>query len=126
MIPIQLIPYKEAIISILDIIDFTKDKEAFAEQILVQCSMQTMVKVVETLPEDKREALTTKFKEHPNDVEKLNEVLLEFVTKEEVQKIMEEVVQQAITEWMQAIASSLSDAQKQQLQQLSTSLQNSS
>lgn len=115
--------YKDVILSVLDAIDFTENKEEFANQFIVTTQMQAFVDLVETLPQDKQEEIKQKLQENTQDAPKTVEIITAFFTPEQIQKAVEEALKKAVIGWMEEITTSLNNTQKEKLLQLSKDLQ---
>jgi hypothetical protein len=114
--------YRDIILKILEITDYKEDKDEFLADFNRITNSQALVDLVKTLPEEKREeadaALAT-----ADSQEKFTETVNKYFTAQQVQQALDSAAAAAITQWIQSIANTLNDEQRQKLVKLSVELQ---
>ncbi|MGH7203526.1 MAG: hypothetical protein ACREHC_03735 [Candidatus Levyibacteriota bacterium] len=113
--------YKTILLKILDAIEYTDDKEAFANEFMQNTSLQTVTDLVDTLPHEKKEEVKKAFVESTTD-ETVSEILKKYFSEEQKQKAFENAVSTSIKRWMQAIQHTLNESQKKNLADLEESI----
>src|SRR5476649_1245134 len=106
---------KAILLKILEIIGYTDDKEAFATEFTNNIQMQSILDLIETLPADQQAGVKQKLTDSANNPEAIASILKEHFTQEQLQQSLQKSAKQAFTEYIQAISTSLSTEQKQNL-----------
>lgn len=106
---------KIILLKILEIIGYSEDKEKFATEFLQNVSFQALLDLLNTLPQDKKDQLQQKITSMGNDTAKIQEELKAYFTDSQLEQAIENSAKNAVTEYMKAIDSTLSEAQKQNL-----------
>jgi hypothetical protein len=111
--------YKEILLKILEVISFTDDKEAFMKEFINNVSLQAFVDLVQTLPQDKQEELKKAFAAAGENAQKINDIVKNYFSEEQINNALENAAKNGVTEWMKAVDPTLSDPQRQKLVDLS-------
>ena len=106
---------KAILLRILDIIGYSEDKEKFATEFFQNVSLQALLDLLNTLPQDKKDQLQQKIASLGSDAAKVQGELKAYFTDSQLEQAIENSAQNAVTEYMKAIDPTLSDSQKQNL-----------
>ena len=106
---------KPILIKILEIIDYAEDKEKFAAEFLQTISLQTLLGLINTLPQDKKDLPQQKIHGIENDAVKMQEELKNYFTQNQLEQAIENSAKNAVEEYIKTIEPTLSDSQKQNL-----------
>src|SRR3989344_1658092 len=106
---------KAILLRILDIIGYSEDKEKFATEFFQNVSLQALLDLFNTLPQDKKDQLQQKIASLGSDAAKVQGELKAYFTDSQLEQAIENSAQNAVTEYMKAIDPTLSDSQKQNL-----------
>lgn len=116
---------KQILLETLEIIDYQKDKNAFAEEFMGVCQQEALALLLESLPENRRgqfaqdingkEALTR---------EKSQAIIKEYFHPEEISKALQKASKEQFQSFLETIVPTLSPEQKEKLQQYLASLKN--
>ncbi len=103
---------KAILLKILDIIGYSDDKDKFATEFLQNVSLQALLDLFNTLPQDKKDQLQQKIANIGQDAAKMQEELKAFFTEGQLEQAVENASKNAVTEYMKAINPTLSDTQR--------------
>lgn len=106
---------KAILLKILDVIGYSEDKDKFATEFLQNVSLQSLLDLFNTLPQDKKDQLQQKITSAGNDAAKMQEELKIYFTEDQLGQAIENSAKNAVTEYMKTIEPTLSDSQKQNL-----------
>lgn len=106
---------KQILIRILEIIGYSEDKDKFATEFLQNVSLQSLLDLFNTLPQDKKDQLQKDVSLVGNDPQKLQGILKNYFTEEQINTALQNSSKNAITEYIKTIEPTLSDPQKQSL-----------
>lgn len=102
---------RQYLLRILEIIEYRGDKEKYVANFIKNINEKTIVNLIETLPQEKREKIQTVINtQNNNDL-----ILKQFFSEEEITKAYEETLAQTLTDYVYSISSSLSDAQQKEI-----------
>ncbi|MGI8419987.1 MAG: hypothetical protein ACR2LN_05095 [Candidatus Levyibacteriota bacterium] len=114
--------YNELVLTILSIIEYKDDKEAFVADFNRIINSQGLVALLQQLPVEKREEADNLIASSDSS-EKFTQNVHQYFTDEQVQKELDTAAAQAISQWIGSIASSLNNGQREKLVALSEKLQ---
>ncbi|MGH7202918.1 MAG: hypothetical protein ACREHC_00565 [Candidatus Levyibacteriota bacterium] len=114
--------YNELVVTILSIIEYKDDKEAFVADFNRIINSQALVALLQQLPGEKREEADTVIASSDSP-EKFTHNVHKYFTDEQVQKELDTAAAQAISQWIGSIAFSLNNTQREKLVALSEKLQ---
>ncbi|OGH17974.1 MAG: hypothetical protein A3C22_00965 [Candidatus Levybacteria bacterium RIFCSPHIGHO2_02_FULL_37_10] len=106
---------KTIVFGILDIIGYSEDKEKFATEFLQTVSLQALLDLFNTLPQDKKDQFQQKIQGIENDAVQMQEELKKYFTQNQIEQTIETSARNAVTEYIKTIEPTLSDPQKQNL-----------
>ncbi len=113
---------KTTLLKLLDAIEYHDDKEVFVKEFTELIQIQSMDKLIMSLPQDQQDSLKSQLRDNKDDLDRIGEILKSHFTEEQMKKSLEETTRKAVGDWMQSIDSTLSDAQRQKLLNLSYEL----
>ena len=113
---------KAILLRILDIIGYSEDKEKFATEFLQNVSMQSLLDLINSLPSDKQEEIKQKTSVLQNDPKAAQDLFNNYFTKQQIERALQNASKNAVTEYIKAIASTLSEEQKTNLTNYSQEL----
>jgi len=102
--------------SILEIINYPKDKEKFITTFLQQCRQQAIINMIQSLPKDKQGELKQKLVPLQESPELGKQTIFSYFTNEQYEQVLENASLKAFEEFIREIKFTLSQAQKQKLQ----------
>ncbi|OGC59845.1 hypothetical protein A3A70_03015 [candidate division WWE3 bacterium RIFCSPLOWO2_01_FULL_42_11] len=105
---------KQNIKSILDVIDYDGDKEAFAEELLTLVQKQALADLLTTLPVEKQDLISKEASDDENGLSKLDSHFNTDQKAEAIKKASESVMKQ----YLEEITPTLSDSQLTNLESL--------
>ena len=106
---------KQIILKVLDIIGYTNDRDKFAAEFLQNVSLQALLDLFNTLPQDKKDQLQQKLTDIGSDAVKMQEELKNYFAQAQLEQAIENSAKNAVTEYIKTIDPTLSDSQKQNL-----------
>lgn len=106
---------KQILIKILEIIGYSEDKDKFATEFLQNVSLQSLLDLFNTLAQDKKDQMQKDVSLAGNDPQKLQEILKNYFSQEQIDTALQNSSKNAITEYIKTIEPTLSDVQKQSL-----------
>jgi hypothetical protein len=109
----------DVILKILEAIEYVDDKEAFVKKFMNSVSLQAFIDLTQTLPQDKQEELKKAIIAAGEDAQKINDIVKNYFSEEQINNARENAAKNAVTGWMQAVDPTLSDSQRQKLIDLS-------
>ena len=107
-----MINARSILLRILDIIGYTEDKDKFATEFLQNVSLQALLDLFNTLPQDKKDQLQQKIAQVGQDAAKMREELKVYFTEPQLEQAIENSAKNAVTEYIKTIEPTLSDPQK--------------
>jgi Tfp pilus assembly protein PilE len=110
--------YKQFFLKILETINFRDDKDAFIDQFTKNTYFQSIIDLIQSLPVDQQEEVKQKLTIAGNSAEKVEEALGKHFTQDRRSKAFEEASKNAMIGYFEAIDTTLSATQKQNLSQL--------
>lgn len=96
---------------ILDIIGYTKDKDTFADTFFQKCETATVMKLIHDLPENQQKEIEEKIASG-----KTQSFLDNYVSTETYKKTLSEASELLLTDYLDELASTLTQEQKHQIQ----------
>jgi len=114
------ITYHTFIVKLLKAIDYTDDKEKFVNDFMSNIQLQTLVKLIDTLPIEDKNKLTEEFTHSQDNPDKIAEGLGKFFTRDQIRKTSEEMVLNEINDLLASMQNTLSEIQKQKVTELVT------
>ena len=115
---------KQAVLQILDAIDYLEDKKAFVEDFTRITNSQALVDLVQSLPVAKQDEADKEIAGAESQ-EAFQTAVHKYFTDAQVEEAIDTASQRAVSEWLKAIDTTLTDAQRQKLLSLSEDLQKS-
>jgi hypothetical protein len=112
---------KEILLNVLTIIDYKDDKETFANQFLQLCMQRALVDIVEALPQDQQKTIQEEVTPDKKP-EEVQQILQRYFSQEQYLQQLQLSTQALFQDYIQTITPTLSDDQKQKLQQYLTSI----
>lgn len=106
---------KQILLRILEIIGYSEDKDKFATEFLQNVSLQALLDLFNTLPQDKKDQIQQQMTSANNDASKIQQVLNQFFTQDQLAQAIENSSKNAVTEYIKTIEPTLSEEQKQNL-----------
>ena len=103
---------KTILLRILDIIGYSEDKDKFATEFLQNVSLQALLDLFNTLPQDKKDQLQQKIVSVGNDTAKIQVELKVYFTPSQMEQAIEGSAKNAVTEYVKAIDPTLSETQR--------------
>ena len=103
---------KVILLRILDIIGYSKDKEKFATEFLQNVSLQALLDLLNTLPQDKKDQLQQQIASVGNNPQTVSELLKSHFTQSQIEQGIQNASKNAVTEYMKAIDPTLSETQR--------------
>jgi hypothetical protein len=109
---------KSIILKILEIIGYKDDKEAFVNEFIKDIKLGALSGLIINLPEEKQKELKTKSEISQGNPQELERIINEYFTPEQIQEATKNSSQKMMSEYLQAINSTLSEEQKTNLVKL--------
>lgn len=109
---------KTTLFKILEIIDYQDNKEKFVEEFLKNLQLQSFLDLMQALPEDKRPEIEKQLQNASNNPGELASKIKTYFNEEQLKKSLENTTKNALANYIQAIQSSLSVMQKDNLAKL--------
>ena len=106
---------KTILLKILDIISYSEDREKFTAEFFQTVSLQALLDLFNTLPQDKKDQFQQKIQGIENDAVQMQEELKKYFTQNQIEQTIETSARNAVTEYIKTIEPTLSDPQKQNL-----------
>ena len=106
---------KTIVFGILDIIGYSEDKEKFATEFLQTVSLQALLDLFNTLPQDQKDKIQQQITNAGNNPQAIQEALKRYFTDLQLQDAVRTSAKNAVTEYIKTIEPTLSDPQKQNL-----------
>lgn len=110
-----MINSKAILLRILDIIGHSDNKDKFATEFLQNVSIQALLDLFNTLPQEKKDQLQQKIASIENNATKMQEELKTSFTDSQIEQAIETSAKNAVKEYIKTIEDTLSDSQKQNL-----------
>ncbi len=108
--------FKKYFTQILDAIDFTEDKEEFANEFLKIVFAQAINNLISSLPLERQTDISERIKKVGSNQEESAKMMSEFFSQEQIKDALTESMKQEITNYLETIAPTLSEEQKQRLE----------
>ena len=112
---------KETLLKILTAIDYADNKEAFADKFIGIVLLQAITHLKETAPADIQEKLKSEFNA-ADTPEKLLIVAKNNFSEGQLKNAFDNAVKSLVKQWMEEVASTLNDSQRQKLKVLAQEL----
>ncbi len=103
------------LLKILEIIGYSENKEAFVDEFLKNVQMQSVIDLIQSLPQDKQSEIKDQFSKIQNDQNKASDLLKSYFTEEQIQEALKNSSKTAMEEYIKAINPTLSSTQKNNL-----------
>lgn len=113
---------KNILQQILTAIDYKGDTNKFIFEYLRNIYLETMFSLIKTLPQDQQDKIAAEIQTNANDADKIQSILNTKFSNEQIQKILEEISKKTTVQFIESINDSLSQDQKQKLQQILLSI----
>lgn len=110
--------YKDFFIKILAIINYTNDREAFADNFLITCEQRATTILIKHLPENVLETLTPQ-----TTPEEIKNLIQKNFTNQQIDEIFRITLEKTFSGYIQNILPTLKESQKQDLNKLFSSIQ---
>lgn len=107
--------FRNTLLKILDIIEFSDDKSTFVDEFLRNVQLQSLDNLIQSLPEDKQKEIRQNLSRNSDNPKKVAEILKMHFTEAQMQKALETVSKTAIETYFKTINETLSPAQKNNL-----------
>lgn len=104
---------------ILEIIEYTGDREKFVEDFLINIKLEAIINVINNKYPDKKDIFKQSIKELKTP-EQVKEFIANNISEDDYVKEIEEVTPKAMNEYFRAIEPTLNDQQRVNLQSLSS------
>jgi hypothetical protein len=106
---------KKILLALLDIIDFSQDREVYTEQFFQNCQKQAFLDIFNKMPFDKRQHITGLLGKEENE-ERKRDLLLQYISEKEYIDSLKSVSQAAFTKLIETLTPTLSTEQLTKLQ----------
>ncbi|MFH0936874.1 MAG: hypothetical protein V1808_01110 [Candidatus Daviesbacteria bacterium] len=106
---------RDILLKILELIGYEDDKETFVSEFERNIKLQSIVELIKSLPEDKQGEIKQEFEQNKEDSEKIAEVVKKYFDEAQMEEALKNASKNAITNYFQAITSTLSEEQKENL-----------
>ena len=103
------------LIRILEIIGYTENKEKFAAEFLQNVSLQSLLNLFNTLPQDQKDKIQQQIISAGNNPSAVQEVLKTYFTDLQMKEAVESSAKNAMQEYIKAIDNTLSEEQRTSL-----------
>lgn len=110
--------YKTTILNILEAIDFSDDKKTFVAEFLRNIHLQSLLDLIEMLPNDKREKIKSQLSTNPDNQEIVSETLRTYFSEDQLRQSLQNSAKDAIPKYIQSINQTLSASQRDRLIQV--------
>ena len=97
---------KDILLNILEIIDYQGERSQFTDKFIDLIYRQAILKVVENLPDDKRQNFDAELKD--KDLDQSVAVILKYISKEDFEKSVERIATEMFIDYIQKILPTLS------------------
>ena len=116
---------KTILLRILDIIGYSEDKDKFATEFLQNVSLQALLDLFNTLPQDKKDQIQQQIASAGNNSQAVRDLLKSYFTESQIEDRLQNASKNAVTEYMKAIDSTLSETQRTNIMNFSKELEQS-
>lgn len=110
--------YREIIVGVLDIIDYTDDKEAFVKQFMTAAQLQTVFDLGATLERPRQDELDEALVGAGQDPDARGAAVSKFFTPDEIQAASAQAVVNELADFLKTIEAGLSEDQLRQIAEL--------
>lgn len=110
------------LLKILEIIGYSDNKNEFVDEFLKNIQMQSVIDLIQSLPQDQQSQIKKQLSVNPNDPNKAADVLKSYFNNEQIQEALKNASKTAMEEYIKAINPTLSSTQKNNLITLSQQL----
>lgn len=100
------------LLKILDLIDYSEDKEKFSAEFLRNVNLQALLDLFNTLPQDKKDQIQQQITSIGNNPLAIQETLRAHFADSQLQEAIKNSTKNAVTEYMKAINPTLSETQR--------------
>jgi hypothetical protein len=87
------------LLKVLEIIDYSDNKEAFVEEFIKSIHLQSLSDLISKLNPDKQEELKTKLKTNINDADKTANILNAYFSQSQIRDALENASKNAMAEY---------------------------
>lgn len=105
---------KQILSTILDIVEFQDDKNAFINQFIETVYAAVLVKLVESLPEDKRKQFQTDVN-GKLEIENIQTLVKNYFSEQQIFDANKDAVAETITDFLESISPELNDEKRTRL-----------
>ena len=105
-----MIEYKILIMQILEVIGYKEDKDRFTADFLRNVYLSAFLDLVETLPQDKQEILSTKLSENKEHHDQIYGIMKEYFPEVQMHKTLQKNALDAIRRELQKLEDEKADA----------------
>lgn len=106
------------LLKILEVINYTEDKEGFTKEFEKNIKIQTIFDLVRSLPNEKQDELKKRLIEVDDNPEKTVEILKEYFSADKIQEEIENITKNSFSEYIETILPTLSASQTDSLQKI--------
>jgi cysteinyl-tRNA synthetase len=106
---------KYILLKILEAIDYSDNREAFADEFLKNVRLQSLLNLVQSLSARKQTEIKQQLSENKDNPEKISSLLKEHFSQQELHQALENAAKDAVTQYIQTITPTLSMTQKEKL-----------
>jgi hypothetical protein len=114
---------KTVILTVLEIINYQKDKNQFANEFVDLCCRKALVAAIATLPESRRKRLEKNINGQ-KDIDKAITEILKFISKDLYQKKLILISEETLTKYINTIMPAISPEQEKELRKYLNDLGN--
>jgi hypothetical protein len=105
-------------LKILEVINYTEDKEDFIKEFEKNIKIQTVFDLVRSLPNEKQDELKKRLIEVDDNPEKIVEILKEYFSADKIQEEIKNITKNSFSEYIETILPTLSASQTDSLQKI--------
>jgi hypothetical protein len=103
---------KSIILKILDTIDYSDDKERFADEFLQSVQLHALSNLIQSLPADRQNEIKEELTKNSNSPDVVAGVLKKYFSESEIQQSVQKEAQDAVSDYIKTINNSLSAEQR--------------
>jgi hypothetical protein len=112
-----MMDFKAILLDILTAIGYSEDKEAFIEKFIKNVEFQSLMGLMQQLPQNKQEEIENQLLTILNDPQKVSETLKGVFSEEQIQQSLENATKDAVLNYITTVNDTLSVAQRENLTQ---------
>ncbi len=107
---------KQVILKILDIIEFSEDREKFADGFLTLIYKNALGDCLSSLPEDTQKLLAQRLSDQNIDPQIFSDTIMHYVKRAQFRKSLEKCAKATMDGYIKAILPTISEDQKKQIE----------